>query len=744
MNRNVRVKKTKNSSGRISVSKWRGQFILRRQGDEDIRVSFPGQGGLLNQPVTFQVEGRVLQFEGFSASLNGKSTNGWVVLKERSNVKNNRVIITQELKHPELDSLTRARFEVWISSRDKAVRFRIALAGKGQHLDYLGVGPHSGRGLGCKRMYFGTCVINGPIKPFEIGRPGDRPETHTMRSTNRYWTMEFENGLTEMQGMDVAPVGFRCKPGGSRAVYDMHTYCSSPVTYTFVVTSKGGQEAIRQHSKSLAHKATKALAKLPGRCIVMTWYPLRNNLEWWYREFAGRGARDLIWLCYTNWHNDVNRRMTDESNSLFCPYTNYIDYFDSVAEAGRRPSPDWAPEHCICEENGDFQRGYHQSTRLLPNLYQKWARRGKMWKGFFNLTDYREVMRANAFYFDVHAAIYPAHYFDNKGNHYSQREFLKHTSDLFALARRTGGDAPIFSEFGNEWLAEAMDGGAFNAVFGPAYWGIKGKDWEYYPNLDQVHRRHHLPVSVGHHGDNLNGEKDWGDRKSMFQRRAALNVLFGRSELIGCYWPTDLSRIDSRLMSYYLHSAFHRLLGTKGIREIGFAEGNLHHLEVQYDHGVKIRVNLRDREWTVEGRRLKEACYTIKGPRFLQYCEVPKGKDFCVEFVKSPDYWLFASPEMHDFGPASIHGAYAIRVPDINHLIVYEIRKTRDLIILRLREILGRPGPYKLKAIHTVFEGRRVRRDPVYEIRGSRIEDGKLMFEPSQDSHAWRYEIEIG
>ena len=735
------MKNAKDRPIRVSASKWRGQFVLRWQGDEDIRITFPRKGGLLNQPVTLRVEGKTLRFGGFSASLNGKSTDGWVVLSEESSLKNNRVIIVQELKHPELDTVTRARFEVWMTPRDKGVRFRIGLAGEGQHLDYLGVGPHAGKGLGCKRMYFGTCVINGPIRPFEIGRPGARPETHRMRSTNRYWTMELDNGLTEMQGMDMVPTGFRYRPGRGTALYDMYTYCSSSVTFTFVVTSKGGQEAIRHYSKGLPYKATKALTKLPGRCMVMTWYPLRHNLEWWYREFTGRGARDLVWLCYTNCPNDANRRIVDDSNSLFCPYTNYIDYFDAVAEEGRRTSPDWAVENCICDAQGNLQRGYHQSTRLLPNLYQRWARRGKMWKGFFNLTDYRDVMRCNAFYFDVHAAVYPAHYFDHRGNHYSQGEFLRHTSDLFALARRYGGEAPIFSEFGNEWLAEAMDGGAFNAIFAPDHWGIEGKDWDYYPNLDHVHRRHHLPASVGSHGE---ADKDWLDRKSAFQQRVALNVLFGRSELIGCYWPADLTRIDSWLMSYYLHSAFHRMLGTRGIREVEFAKGSLHHPVGHYDNGASVQVNLRDDDWAVEGHRLKEACYLIQGPRFLQYCAVPKGKDFCVEFVKSPDYWLFAAPEVQDFGPAAINGAYAVRVPDANHLIVYQIRKTRDLVTLRLRDLLGRPGPYRLKAIHTVFEGRRVKRVPEYEVRRSRIDDGNLIFEPSQDSHAWRYEIEIG
>ena len=475
----------------------------------------------------------------------------------------------------------------------------------------------------------------------------------------------------------------------------------------------------------------------------MAYYPLKDHLEWWYREFVGRGARDLIWLSYTDWPSDEPRQIADESNSLYCTYTNYIDYFDPECDLseGQIPSPDWAAENCMYDEQGDLIRGYHESTRLLPNLYVKWATQGKLQKRFYNLKDYREIMRVNSFFFDVHARLPAVHYFDHKGTHYSSRDFLRHTADLFALAREYGEDAPVFSNcgYGGEWHAGAMEGGWANNLFEPKFWGIEGEDWEYYPNVDQVHRRHFM--SVGATRDN--GEKEWDNRKARFQQQVTRNVLFGRAETIYCYWPTDISRFDTRLMGYYLHSAFHRMLGMNGMREIEFADGDLHRQVVHYEHGATIWVNRGDEDWVVDGRRLKEACYLIKGTDFLQYCEVPAEKDFIVEFVKSPDYWLFASPEMHDFGSAKVDGAYAVRVPEPDRIVVYQIRKTHAMITLYLPDFLGRPGPYRFMGIHTVFDGKSVRRNPDYEIRKSTVEGDYLIFEPSQDPHAWRYEIEI-
>ncbi len=690
----------------LSVAKEGNHFVLSWQGDETIAVLLPVKGGLLNQPITFRVEDRTISFAGFVASMNGKSKQGWRVISEKSSIEGNRVIIKQQLQHPDLAHPTQATFEIWMSPYDKAVRFQIALSGEQQHLDYLGVGEHSGEGLGCKRMYFGTCVINGPIQPFECGSP---------LSTNRYWAMELNNGLTELQGMDMVPTGFTCTPGDTRAIYDMHTYCSSPITYTFVMTTKGAQEAIREYSKRLHYQPTAALYKLPGRCIVMTGHRIKGDLESWYREFVGRGAREFIWLSYVNRADDADRRILDQSNSLYCVYTNYIDYFGPVADEGKRKSPDWAPENCMYDASGKLIRGYHSSTRLLPNLYLKWAKQGRMWKGFYNLTDYRDIMRVNAFYFDVHASIFPRHYYDIEGNHYSMRERMKYTAELFALARQYGGDAPIFSECGNEWYAEAMEGGAFNTIWGPEHWGIKASDWEYYPNLDQVHRRHHLPVGIGwHYSERLPHsyrEKEWMNRKSAFQQRVALNVLFGRS------------------------------LGTAGIRNIQFAGHNIHRPIVHYDNGATILVNRRDEDWIVDGHRLKETCYLIKGPKFLQYCEVPEGKDYCVEFVRSSDYWLFASPQMHDFGSAKVNGAYALRVPDPNRIIIYQIRPSPEVVALHLPDILHRSAPYKLAGVHTVFNLGRTTHVPEHGLSDFSVKDNYLIFEPDPD--AWRYEIDI-
>jgi len=738
---------------------------IQWKGDETIEVILTKAGGLLNQPVNILVDGTPLTFNGFHASFNNCSSDGWTVVSQHTKVENNHVLIDQQLKHPALKTVTNAAFDVWMSPDDKTIRFKIAMSGEGQHLDELGIRPFT-PGFQCSRMYFAMSVVNGPVQGFDLIVKDDPAKA---RGMNRYWAMELDNGLTLLQATDMVPTAFHFAPGKQDAVASISTYCSSPIVYSFVVTKKGGQEALTQFSRSLGNKPSAALNKMPGRCTVIASYPINGHLQSWYKEFVGRGARDLIWMSFADQPNDADAKTLAESNSLYVPYTNYVDYFDKDSDPieGQIPSPDWKQENCILNVWGLPVRGYKKSTRLLPDLYTAWAEKGQLQDGFYNLKDYRDICGAKGFYFDVHAALYPSHYFDSMWRHHSQAEFLKHTGELFSMARTYADNGPILSEWGGEWLAGSMDGGAFLVLHDADSFGIKGSSAEWYPNLDQVHRRHHLPVSTGDFS--RWPEKEWENAGSAFQRRVALNILFGRSELIHCYWNADLRRMDSRLMSYYLNSAFHRMLGLEGIKKITFAEGDIHRPIVEYDHGATAHVNLSEGEWTVDGYRLAQFGYLIKGPDFLQYSAIPPGKTTAAEFVRSPSYWLMASASTFDFGAGKLAGAYAVRQTGPNRLAVYEIVKPPpqerrsgepSTVTLRLPDLLGRSGPFKLKAIYNVFADRRMNRFegsdqpaplsvkrpvhwPNYQIEPTRIVGDELTFAPAQDPACLSYDIEF-
>ena len=128
-----------NTSTAASVSAERqgDRFHIDWQGDEKIEVRLPAQGGLLNQQFTILVDGKSMTFDGFVASMSGRSRQDWQIVSEKASLQGRRVVLEQTLQHARLITPTTARFEVWMEPADKAVRFQIVLKGEDQHLDHL-------------------------------------------------------------------------------------------------------------------------------------------------------------------------------------------------------------------------------------------------------------------------------------------------------------------------------------------------------------------------------------------------------------------------------------------------------------------------------------------------------------------------------------------------------------------------------------------------------------------------------
>src|SRR5207253_74017 len=76
-------------------------------------------------------------------------------------------------------------------------------------------------------------VFEPPIEPFKL---------KYNYNCLRYWCFTMQNGVTEMVGTDSTPRGFDFDD--KTGTYDVHTYCDTNITYTFVFTGKGPQEAM--------------------------------------------------------------------------------------------------------------------------------------------------------------------------------------------------------------------------------------------------------------------------------------------------------------------------------------------------------------------------------------------------------------------------------------------------------------------------------------------------------------------
>lgn len=716
--------------------------VLSWRGDERIEVAFSRERGLLRSPVKVRVDDREISFDGFYAILNGKK-EGYLNRSIQTAIGQNAIRVTHLLEHPELPSPIRIEVKVSMTPEQKAVRFEINTADNKQnksernslHLDRLGIGNHRGDGVGPRRMYVTKLlVLDAPIEPFQL--------KYNYNST-RYWCFTMTNGLTEMIGSDSVPRGFDFD--AATGTYDLHTYCDSKITYTFVFTGKGAQEAIAHYRSTIDLPAPPTLTQLPGRVTVMTGYPIRERYEDFLDELTGRGMRDFIWLAYAPWPGD--RALVEPFGALYSIYDMYTDLF---AE-GPRKAEGWTPEWVRYDRPGQMKRGYWNATRCLPNLYIEMAS-GKRVQGtlgrelanrgflhteitkFYNLAIFKRDIRPSALYLDVHASLLPEHYWDYQNEHHSLNEHMLQERRFFEWARQYMGDVPVFSEVDTEAFAGIMDAGIFGPWPTPETIGRRGEPqslkaarWEYYPFLDVIHRERLLNSGAG-------APFALPDYKA---ENMGLAIQFGRPQVISAYPGTPLTNVGGRVQLYYLSSAFHKMLGRSRMERVDFDGDSIHRQIAAYSNGARIWSNRSSKDWEVAGLVLPPSGYLITGPAgFRQY---RARTNQIIEVVTSNDYKYFSAETRFDFGPVILNGALAVRSPSPGRLIFYEVLKPGE-VQFRLGQLPGTVSGHKLlQAWILLTRGRKV------ELKFPDIaQEGDLVrFRPAEMATTVAYEIEF-
>ena len=716
-------------AGAVKASADGDKCSLSWNGDEKVELSFSRAAGLLRSPVTVQVDNRKITFNGFYVVFNGKQ-EGYVSRSVKTMVEKDSIRVVHLLDHPDSPSPIRVEFTVSLSLDNKAMHFRVDTAnGEKLHLDRLGIGKHQGNGLDPTRMSFGKMfIMDGPIAPFKVD--------YTYNSA-RFWYFTMANGLTEMIASDSVPRSFDFDPASG--TYDMPTYCDSPITYTFVITGKGAQEAIAQYRASLDLPGPATLSQLPGRVTLQTAHPIRERYEDFLDELTGRGVRDFIWLAYVPAAGD--RTVVEPFGALYSIYDMYTDLFDT----GLRKAQGWTPEWVRYDQPGHIERGYWNASRLLPNLYVEMAKtrvQGTLGAKFenhgfvntpatrySNLAITKREVHPSALYLDVHASKIPRHYWDYWGKHHSEAEHMQHERELFEFARQYLGGVPVFSEVDGEAFAGIMDAGIFHPWPPLEKLGIRCRAWQYYPSIELVHRGRLLnsgagaPYSLPNH--NIQG--------------MATAIQFGRPQVISAYWGTPQNDVGGRAELYYLSSAFHKMLGLSRMERVDFDGDSLDRQIASYSNGARIRTNLGVADWDVNGFVLPQWGYLIEGPGdFLQY-RARKGEQIG-EVVNGKDYQYFASEKSYDFGPVVINGAVAVRSAPNGRITFHELEKPRGEVHFRLGRLSGtKSGQKAVRAWALMTRGRRLE----LKFPDFRQEADLVRFRPAEMATTVGYEIEL-
>jgi len=681
----------------IAATSKADELTLSWEGNEKIDVTMSRSRGLFNYPLQITVNGQAITLGGFYIHISNQ-TNGFTVEHTEAGIKGNRIEAIQILRHPRLASPTTIKFNLWLEPQDCGLRVQVAVEGKDQHLDRLGLGDHTGPGLGAERMFFGRMYVLDKPEAFEV------PHNY---NTCRFWCWTMSNGLTELQATSGPAKGFRFDP--SLGCYDLYSYCESPITYLFFVTAKGANEAIAQYRRTIKVPAPPTLGQLVGRVGVMTAYPIAERYEDFLEEWAGRGAKDFVWLSYRPTPGD--RQRVAPFGALYATYDIYLDNFSE----GPRKAADWSPDRVQYRDNGKMVRGYHGSTWLLPELYVNAATQRVMAvfgcefnddegkPGFApsaatrysNLAITRTEVAPNALYLDVHASKAPHHYFDSQRRHHGAWEHMRGEKALFDFARQYLGNVPIWSEGGGEDYVGLMDGGWFMDYRPPAELGIRCAKWQYFPFIDMVHRERLLNMSIYYPPENYD------------TNMVSLALLFGRPQAVSVYYGSRQDNVGGRLQVYYMTKGFHRMLGLSRMDRIDFQDDDINRAIVSYSNGARAWINRSGEEWTVDEFHLPPMGYLVRGPDgFLEYRAMKNGE--VADRVHCDEYDYFSCAKQIDFGPIITDGAVAVMHDGTDRLLVYEILKPGS-IVLKLGELPGTVrGQRAQKAWAVLTGGRRL------------------------------------
>lgn len=673
--------------GKISSYKTGNTLTLSWSGDEHINVSVDNQKGIYSSPVQIQVNQKEITFDGFYTHLNGVKRDFTSSLLQCS-IENNRITAVHELHHSQLKHTARLKFELWFEVQSRALHALCTLNGTEVHLDQLGIGKYHGKDIRSNRMFFGRMYVIENPKAFE--------HKHDW-FTCRYWLRQMENGINELQATKGSAKGFRYDPQG---YFDLYTYCDTPVEYLFYFSEKDPQDIFAEYRDSFEIESPPALSQLPGRVGLHASYPISERYEDFLEEWTGRGARDFVWNSY--FPTPGEREYLEQYGALYSIYDTYFDAFDK----GPRKMKGITPEMLEYDESGNVISGYWYAPRVLPSIYAQLATNREMgllgreyrdesgeraWlptkaTRYSNLKVTREEINPNGLYMDVHLSKIPYHYWDHQGKHHSTAEFVKGQKELFEFIRSYMGNIPIWAEGGAEDFIGIMDGGWYLANIPLEEQGIDSEHWQYYPTLDQIHRERVLNMGLYYPLESYDVD----------QVNAA--ILLGHPQAVSVYFNSSQEELSGRLMVYYMTKAFHKNLGLSRLERVEFDNNDIDRTIIHYSNGAKVWCNRSQSNWLVESFDLPPMGWLIKGPNdFLEYRALKDGEP--VDVVYDDEYNFFSSHKRTDFGSIVLNGAIAVNQKDPKKLTLYEIRKPKGVITLKLNEILQTDKPVRVTQI---------------------------------------------
>ena len=622
---------------------------IERQGKQyEVRV-WPGQRGMLDAAVDLKSAQAHLMFHGFRIRILGDELGTWNSVST--------LLEAREETAARPRYRVRHRFASWAGPFDLVGEMWTEKGALWTHfwlenapaprpwfhmyLEDVAAGPWNERAT---QVYMGDGNVLRDPAAFSLRFGGYDLSTS-------FIGIDFSNGLSLVQGVDVAPNNAEVDPGSR--TYTIHTADNPTLTF---IPAANVWDGVRVWHDVNGLKAACGVATKAGRFVFDFWVnggtyaECARNLT---RAFH-YGLTDAI-VVHHNWQRrGAADRLPDEyppnpflgtveefqnlvntcrrAGVLFAPHDNYINFypdadgftFDDIAFlADGRPRKGALGGREVTHQSYMFR-----ADKVLPFMQR-------------NLAILRESFAPTAYFIDDWTAIGPYDYWTKDGEFHDRTTTRKDIGEAFAWVRNyLGNNAPAISEAGHDQYIGYFDGGdcQFQGLQAglPAYrgWTMKCADSERTPWFDAAHHDRFILHGAGY-TDRYAPGLDPRSHGPYSDDYIATEVLAGHPALVTQPFGRDVVR------KYWLLHDLMRALALKRIDGVEYAGGNLHRQLVRWEGGSEVWVNRGSSEWNVAGHVLPEYGYyaRVQDRGTTVESAVERLGGVIVEWSRSPSLW---------------------------------------------------------------------------------------------------------
>jgi hypothetical protein len=612
----------------------KGEFLFKLEGGYLAGLVL-GDAGLADSAIAFGRGSGCVVFDGLSVSILGQKVGvgpSAIALRKLSAEQDR---LTGKLSITHRLSLADEEFDLTAQLWQEKGGLRIKLVCPKRITD-MALGRADQK---APRVYYGHgyCIVEPEAFKADFGG-------HNLSTS--HVGFDFAEGMSLLMASDNPPDHLEVDP--DQRIYSLHTHLDA--TMTFVPSTEGAFDCAKKYQPLFDKNAAPAVARKAGRFVFDIWGGRYADIADTMKRMVTYGLTDSLLTLHVwqRWGYDYRlpdiyppqpqlgtiedmqqvAKVCAEHDIPWGLHDNYIDFYPDAT--------DYSYDHICFTEQREPVRAWlntgrnAQSYRWRPDRIMPLIQR--------NLRLIEPTLKPTHYFIDVFTSIPCFDFYDKQGNFHSMLQTRQSWGEAFAWIREfLGGDAPMTSEAGHDQLIGYLDGSdcqhlQLSPVAERFCIKLACEDWERVPWFDAVLHDKFSLHGVGYPSRYKLSQPGGSRRVVESDDYISAEVLEGHALMI------DRGGFgQGAVRKYWLAQDFIRSIALDTIKNVQFADGDIHRQIVTWSSGAKVYVNRGGKDWHVSGKVLPQYGYLAKNGQIESSIEKLDG--VTVEQSHGPSRW---------------------------------------------------------------------------------------------------------